>query len=771
MWNVWCELRRAAILALLTAACSAGQTADSSVAASELDIDAEVISLEQDLALAGQGPDAAAIRERLNAVRDRAVVMHVDAGYRALRNQELAHAESELKPAQRMAPEDARVLALRDDIANARLHVTTMVANSRGRLQKLAGLEHQARDRGEWLALLADLDELALWTQAFPDTLHLREEARGPATTWLLAEARSLLQAKQLEAGKAMLARAAELSPGAPAVLQMQAELSAANAEVSTKQADALQAEGKFEPAMTAYQQILQRQPANAAALDGLAATRRQFVGALLQEAREHQKGGRLDLATTSVNQALAVAAPDEKLTAAARSLSVEVNARLIAPLYARFQAASTKRLDGAALLYGQEILALVGDWKDVGKRVAKLTPIVKGLAAYRLGLAPTKLAKGAPAGMAAALQSAVQERMAKGLGPTVTVVPKAKAGATHGMLAIDVQELTVKRQVTPEARIKQYLDHTEIVDNPAYFEAKGRQSATLTALNVAMDALRPVQDLINETGRALHQTGQQFAEIERKIAGEDTAWYASRPSPCPDGKLTCALTRGHQRWSANIDYYHKAIAKSEGVLRDLEPERVKLQSVVDDKQRSFDEAQKATTETPMRIPSEVWQPLEYTVHRHQLDVTAQLALTWREPGGQPVAGTATLQESNSDVATERVEIKAQVLEPQKASELPGDVTLLAAIAGRLLDTALPPVVQALAHHGERFVRQAGNAKDDLQRVHWLMLAAVAGPALGAEVRAQVLQQLVDLTGWHADTSRIDTEKLPKPAEKPTKAK
>jgi hypothetical protein len=765
---------------LALAACSSGQLAGDGAAARGDDPDQEVANLERELTEAG--PDSARIQGLLDAARDRAVAFHVDAGGRALRNHELAHAESELQLAVRHAPEDARVTQLRQSLANTRKRVAEAVQTGRARLQKLSGLEPRPEDRGEWLALLADLDELAPWTAEVPDAAHLRQEARDAATVWLLADARQHLAAGNVAEARAALDRAEGLTPGSPQVKAARAEIDGtADTTAVMRQADDLAAQGKHLEARRLYLTVLQRDATHAKARQGALETGKAAVNALLLQAKVAREAGRWPEAIQAANDAVAVGTEDPKLAADARKQAVELNGRLIGGLAQRFQTARARKLDAAALVYAREIVALVGpaaptDSKQVQairKQLARLEAAVQAKASYRLAIVQPPVPKGAPAGVATALWQGVQARLVAAVGKTVALLPKSAKGA-DGSLTLTVPTFLVERATVVETRKKDYLDHSEVVDNPAYAEAQGRQSAALTALNAALDALRPVQDEINAGERDLHQSKLQLAEIEQKIAQEDAAYYKDRPSPCPGGKLDCAQTRGHERWKPNVAYYLKAISKSQAVLQDLEPERLKLQAAVDARQQGFDAAQKVAAETPRRVTREVWLPHEYVVWRHDLAVDATLTVAWSEPapkGTQPtvVQSQSVVLQKRSDYSSDRVEVKGQVLEPLAVSALPTDPTVVVDVAGRLLDAAMPPVVQALAHHGERFARQAAMAQDDLTRVHFLMLAATSGAALTPLSRAQVLQQLADLTGWHADTGKVDTGRLQLPADKPKK--
>ena len=759
------------LICVLLCACSSGQVAGTGQG-QDGDPDQEVANLERELTEAG--PDSARVQAQLDAARDRAVAVHVEAGGRALRNHELGHAEGELQLAMRHLPEDPRVAGLRLSIAGARRQVAQTVTNCRGRLERLAGLEARAEDRGEWLALLADLDELSLWEHELPDAAHVRQEARGPAVTWLLTEAKQQLAAGDGTAARASLDRAEALTPGAPAVaLARQAIEGIADVASLLRQADELAAQGKHAQARKLYQQVLARDPGNLAARKAVADGKVLEVRVLLEQVKVERLAGRVDRAIAAANEAVAVGTENAALAAEARKVATDLNGRLIGGLYAKMQAAQGRKLDAAAWLYAREIATLVGpaaatdskQIKDVRKRLAGLEASVQAKAAYRLVLSQGPVPKDAPAGVAAALSQGARARLTAALGRAVTVLAKASKQA-DGSLAVQVPTFTVNRYTTPEARSKQFLDRTEVVDNAKYFEAQGRQSTALAALTQGLDALRPVQEEINLAQRELHQSKLQLTEIEQKIVSEDTAYYKGRTSPCPGGKLDCPKTRGHERWQANVAYYSKAIAKQEAVLRDLEPERLKMQRIVDEKQAGYDEAVKVAAETPRRVPKEVWLPYDYQVVRHDLAVDATLTVALTQVGAEPVRGQAVVQEARSDLASDGVEVKGQVLEPQKASGLPGDATLVADVTGRLLDAALPAVVQLLARHGERFVRLAGAAKDDLTRVHWLVLAAQAGEAMPVETRAQVLQQLADLTGWHADTGKLDVDRLQLAPEK-----
>jgi hypothetical protein len=341
-----------------------------------------------------------------------------------------------------------------------------------------------------------------------------------------------------------------------------------------------------------------------------------------------------------------------------------------------------------------------------------------------------------------------------------VLVGKTTKTEAAEGTLLAQLTTFDVVRHSSPETRSKAYVDHTEVVANPAYSEAKGRAAMALTSLNGAIEQLRAVQEAQNEALRTLQQSREQLAELEKTVAADDARWYASRASPCQDGKLTCAETRGRQQWGANLAFYRAAIAKDEARVRELEPEQTRLQGVVDDRQGLYDAAQKLLAETPPKSKRDVMLPHNYTVMNHSLKVAAKLVVRWRERGRDVALSEVQQDDAVRGLSNERVEVNGVLLEAAKSSEIPDDAALAPTWANRLLDAAMPPVLESLAKPANRWLQQADLAKDDLAKLDALVVAAQARQALAADGRQRLLAALLDKAGWDPDTDRFDLTRL-----------
>ncbi len=743
--------------AVLATACSGPQESTQTPVAAD-DVDGAVVAAERQLASADfiSAPDA---KQALENARDRAIATHADAGQRALRNHDLKSADSECKSAQRYNNSDSRVVDLRAKIASARTTVVNLVASSRQSLQKLSGLERNEADRPAWQALCGDLDELALWEAEFPDAAHVRAEAKRPVAQWFVGEARALRAKGQVDAARAALERAAAVWSDSPDVAALTKEMSGvSDAAPYLAKGDDLAAQGQFALAVQAYREATVRDPASDQAKKSLATALRQQQRSAMDRARQAAAAGRVQDAIAAAQEGAKVQTGDLQADAEAVALSRSVGQALAGWLYDRFATAQKKKLPGAAWVYGREIQVLVGSYRDVDPSMVKLEAQLVATSAFRLqvvSVVPPKKDH-PPEGLAAALHQALQGRLDKALGPSVQVTTQAG----QGKLLADISAFSIKRSAERQERRKPYLDHTVIVDNPAYGEAKGKEAAALTALNVGLDALRPVQDQINDGEKQLFQTKQQLAEIEAKVSTEDAAWYKTRPSPCPDKSLRCPQTRASQRWAANLDYYRKNLDKFAALLTRLEPERLRLQAEVEAKQKLFDEAEKAVTETPVRRPSEVWVPYDYVVWQHQLNVSAKLTMNFQQKGAEALHGEATLLQSRSDVATDKVLVKGQMLEPDKPASLPTDPTVVLEGLGQMLDQVLPPVFQRLAHHADPAGLAALEVKDELQRIHQLAIAARGYKAMTPELAQKVLADLLERTGWNMATSEVDAQRL-----------
>lgn len=745
---------------------------------SEGDVDGAVATLREAVERTPPGPQADLYQRRLNEAIQRALQVHLGAAAEALAHFALATAEREYALAAGYDPHHPEVAAGKARAAEVRTRGAQAIAKVRQLLDELATGEPKLEDRARWHQVIAELRWLHGWSKDFPEAKELRTRAQGPVRAFLLAEARQLRAVEELEAAGAVARMALEWEPNdaeAKAILDEISGLS--DVEAQAKAAAQHLAEGRHEQAVAAYRAAFERNPQSYAARQGLAEAQRQWAQELLKEAREAWKAGRAGAAMQAIGKVRGLQVEDPALQAEIAKTARDVFAKARAVLLPRAVQAQGRGWHGAALLYLRTLQALLGEDKDVARLLAKVEPALQAQLAYRLELPPVTLAKGVPAGAATALQSAlVRQLEAAGLAQRrVAAVTGKAARNSDGVLAVTLTELDIQRRQEQEARTKDFLDHVDIVDNPAWGEAQGRMATALTALNSASDALRPVVDEVNKAEASLHRLQEQLAEIRKKIKEEDAEHYAGKPSPCKDGGLACPETRGHQRWKQNVEFYETRIVKENDKLAKAGPELRRLQGKVDEAQRAFDEAQKVATETPRRIPREVWLPHAYEVTRHHLKWTAKLRVAWREGPGrgragwtERAAGEQALTDTRTDHSTGNVIVKGQVLEPLHESVLPDDASLTVDVAGRLVEGALAPVLDGLYRHAERFLRSAEVAKSDLERVHWLMLAALSKEALPAEQRAAAAGKVFEIAGWHPDTGAVDPDRMGlQPTKKP----
>lgn len=741
---------------------SSGQGGDPDVA-----VEAARRNLEGSL----PGPEQDEARRKLDVAIDRAVQVHVAQAQAAFEQRLLPVAELEYAKAAKHRPEDQRVVSGKSKLAETRAKGNAALSAARVRLQRLANRPVQAEERPEWEALLRDLEWLAMWQEQFPGAAELRKEASAAVVAYLIADARLQLALEERELAEAQAQKALAWDAGNPDVIAFLSEIrGGSQAEALIKRAEGAMADGRTEVAIGLYQDALKALPSSQGARQGLADAKKKLVTKLLVDARAAQKALKWPQAMALAGQARAVATEDLKLLTEVNGLRKEINLHAVEMLWPKLLAAQAKKFDGAALVYAREVSAMVGDYKDVAKRLKALELSAAEKSGYALQLAASKVDKLGPEVAQASVhaQLLAQWQLGGWDKRKVILVDKRKKGAVDATLQIDWPMLRVTRTQAEEARSKLYLDHVETVANPAHAEARGRQSGALTKLSAASDALRPVQEALNQAQANLHSSQTQLDDIEAKITSEDAQWYKDKVSPCPDTKLNCDLTRGHKRWAANVEFYHKAIEAEKKKIAQLEPQFTKLQADVDARQKAYDEAERAYTETPQTIRRDVMRKHDYEVTRHKLNIEAQLHATLQEGHGKTQKATSQdvqVKETRDDFSTPKVDMKGTVLEAEKPNGLPEDPTLLADVCGKMLATALPLLFKGLETHGDRYFVQAGLAKTEPERVHWLMLAALASEALSPEVRLKVQAQLLELTGWRAIENTIDYEKLPTSAK------
>ena len=551
---------------------------------------------------------------------------------------------------------------------------------------------------------------------------------------------------------------------------------------------------GRVEQAYKTFEALAARPNPLPDAVTGLRDAKKRLVADLLLRAKDHRAVKNWPMAMRLAGRAKALPTDDAALNKEAARVYGEMHEKLLGGWQKAMATALKQQLPAAAVLYAQMILAVAPEDKTARKVRAKWAGKVAGMAATHLAILtdgasadagkkphgkhrkkpkePVEAAAPTMPGLGDALVAGVRRGLAAaGLERAGIALVTDKKAKSEAKLRLQVEGAKLERTEAPEPRSKNFLDHVEIVDNPAWAEAQARQSSALLGLNVATQDLRPVQEALNDGERELFNEQQQLAEIRKKIEEEDTAYYAAQPpSPCSDGSVHCDGTRSNVRWHANVEYYNKQIQKQQAHLAELAPKRVKLQAAVDAKQAAYDLAQKVAADTPKRVPKEIWLPYDYQVQHQTYVAAAKLVARLEQqapaakgkrkakgaPGPAVVETRAEWKQSGEDFATGAITVKGQVLEPNHPSSLPSDATVVNQVADKLLAPVLPAVIAAIGAHGERFVRAAATAKNQVAKIDQLALAWLTAPGLPTASRAQVQEQLAALTAWLPEPGRLD---------------
>ncbi|MFZ4577651.1 MAG: hypothetical protein ACOYOB_04565 [Myxococcota bacterium] len=756
----------AACLAFLVG-CSSAPVADvDAPVASRVpaDIDDAVALAREQLAAAVPGPDADNARGRLAQRLDEAVDHYVQVGDERLVAHDISGAEQAYAKAAAYMADDPRVRQARDRAADVRTQAANIMGNIRVRTQRLAGREGSTEDRPEWQALLADMEWLLSWPDVHPDAAEVVRQAAPSAAKQLVAYARQLAALQEFANAVVQIDAALRWQPGHIEAMGLRAELVAAVEAMSlVQQGNERLAAGRPDEAVALFQQATERSALVTDARQGLIEGRRQWGLRLLAQARATDPKSALTQAIALVAGVRALGADDPTLQADTDALAKQLNALALARLSPRIALAKQKRLPGALFVYSRLAAQLQPGTKDLVKQQRAADKAILGLVEFRIGLKTDKLPKTAPSEVMAILL----DRLTQGLNPAGPeaghVVLATKGGKSAAILKILLPVFDVRRQTTPEERSKPYLDGIVQVDNPGWFEAQGEKTAALAQLNAASDALRPLLDQLNKSEAALFQLQEQLEALHKKIRDEDQAWYTDKPTPCTDKTLDCPQTRAHQRWAANLEFYTQQIDKENKRLEKLAPDVARRQAEVDKAQKAFDRAEKIAHETPSMTPSEVWMTHTYRVLRHELHLVAEMELTLLLGRKTLATGRNAVEDRRSDYETDAVLVRGQVLENQRLPQLPANPQLVTQAIDQLLAVALPPIAAALRTQAEPFVRKAAAAKTDLERVHWLALAALSPHGMSPEAHAQAVAELVELTGYDAVAGRLVADRLKLP--------
>lgn len=360
----------------------------------------------------------------------------------------------------------------------------------------------------------------------------------------------------------------------------------------------------------------------------------------------------------------------------------------------------------------------------------------------------------------------ALQERVAAAVSGIATrdrlvrvLAAAPRKGQEPWLLQVQIERLRVARGREVQTRTGRYLDRMETVPNPDWKVHHGTAAARLAELNVARDALQPVLDQVNATEARIHQLQEQLAQIMQQVAEDNAKHYRDKPSPCKDKSLSCPQTWGYQRWQPNIAYYQTRLDKENKMLEELAPELARLEAAVAAAQRVWEEAQRKAEETPAQVPQEVWLDHPYEVEVEKLATQLEVRALLRTASGE---GYSTLQrlaafsKELSDFESPAVVVKGQVLQAEHAIALPDDASAVAGAVEIALRDAVLPLLPAVAGHALRWVTEAGEQTVAMQRLERLCRAWLAAGALEPDVRAQVAEQILLLSGFDVRTGTLE---------------
>ncbi|MSP92093.1 MAG: hypothetical protein EXR79_09885 [Myxococcales bacterium] len=747
-------------LALALDGCGATQSVGiSEVGVDDGDLDVAIVRTEAALKSTRRADERARLERRLRELRDRGVSEHVLQGDTAFAGRDLLRAEAAYRHAATYVPDDYRVQQGFAKVTQVRARASKAVVDAREALTRWVGTPYRDDNRGAWSNLAVNLDWLGQWERDVPEAASLRQEGTPHVAAFFVWDAQVQAAAGAMDGAIVTLHKALKWAPQHPDAVRLLADWqTTADAATVLKQAQQFVAELRFEDALSLLRRTLERNPGAEAIRLAELDVRKRFVTDRMDAAQVADRAGQLGAAVAALAQARAVGTEDADLALALQKRSLDVDLRAAKRIYPQFQAALSRRLDGAALVFGRTILALLTDYKDVGKRMQAIEAALPQRLVYRVEVVLGTTPKAAPPELGAIVVAAVRRALetAGAAQHLVVVVPRgAKPDTT---LRVDVPVFSLTWRSDPEERSKSYLDRVDVVDNPDWPTTQGRQTSALAGLNAALDKLRPILDEVNTAEANLHLMQEQLLQIRSRITDEDATWYKTRPSPCKDSSLSCRETRANQRWQANIDYYVTGIERENAKLLRLGPELRRLQQAVDETQKVFDAAQKAAADTPRRQPHEVWKAHGYQVMRHTLAAEARLEFRIGTGATQTFA-PAELKETRTDFSTETVMVNGQVLEPQKGNDLPDDASATAELVRTLAAQGLPAVADRLMSHAQRHVDAARTAKTDVERVHHLVMAALSSAALSVAAHAEAVQRLADLTGWRADSGALEFER------------
>ncbi len=763
--------------ALATAAACAGPVVSPSevTPADDESADTKVTRLKKLLAEQPNSPLAAQWREELQAAGAAAQLTHVDAANRHMNAHDLASAEAELALAANYSVTDTRYLAAKGRVAELRGRCAMLQGQIRGLLMRLEGKPYASADAPLYAQLLDSLEFLLGWQKDYPGVIELRDRAAPLLAGYKAAEARAEWEAGNADAAQARLAEAERWKADHPAVVAARKEQQQHGALAAERAAVRdLLAAGNHTAALARADQALVSHGGDSELVGMRRKAARVVIDGQLAAAVTDLGAGQWAEAAQKVAQARFIAGTDPELQKGLEVAVPGLQKPMTAALAKRAASAQSKGWSGSAWWYGQVLAAVLGaDAKrDAGQ--AKLLGNLSEAARFHVTTRALALDKPVAAALAADLPAAVVQQSAAAmakrlldLGPVAATVNTGKSKQVDGLLQLQWPKLSIERTQAQQKRTKEFLDHTELVDNPEWALAQSKMSAELAKLNAATDEARPLRDTANVAESKLFQLQGQFADVKRKIAEEDKATYANTPSPCADGKLECPQTKAHLRWRANLEYYERRIAEESAKLAVLAPKLRAAQEVEEAAQKRYDAARDIAEKTSRKIPNPVYLPYSYEVTQHRVKIAAQIKLgltAGTGKTGKPLAEAAPgIDEVLEDFASDTVMIKGQVLEPQHVPTLPDDASLTTGLVHRLVEPAMQPVLDALSRHAGRFVAKADAAKTPDEQGHWLALAWLSRAALGEPERQQVVAKLAAIYGYDPATGALKLSVLVPP--------
>lgn len=767
--------------ATLGASACAGPIATQSEVAPAADesADTKVARLKKLLAEQPDSPLAPQWREKLQAAGSSAQLAHVDAANRHLNAHDLAAAEAELALAANYSATDTRYLAAKGRVGELRGRCAMLQGQVRGLLQRLEGKPYASADAPLYAQLQDNVEFLLGWQKDYPGVAELRDRAAPLLAAHKAAEARAEWQAGNAEAAQARLAEAEHWKADHPAVQAARQEQKQHGALAADRAAVRdLLAAGNHAAALARADQALVAHAGDPELLAMRRKAARVVIDGQLAAAVTDLGAGQWTEAAQKVAQARFTAGTDPELQ---KGLDVAVpglQKPMTAALAKRAASAQAKGWSGSAWWYGQVLAAVLGaDAKrDAGQ--AKLQANLSETARFHMATRVLPLDKPVAAQLTAGLPAAVAQQSAaaiaqrlQDLGPAAATVNTGKSKQIDGVLQLQWPKLSIERSQQPQKRTREFLDHTDLVDNPEWALAQSKMSSELAKLNAATDEARPLRDTANVAESKLFQLQGQLADVKKKIAEEDKVTYAKTPSPCPDGKLDCPQTKAHLRWKANLEYYERRIAEESAKLAVLAPKLRAAQEVEEAAQKRYDAARDTAEKTARKIPNPVYLPYSYEVTVHRVKIAAQIKLGLVAGAGKAAKALAEtapgIDEVLEDFASDTVMIKGQVLEPQHVASLPDDPSLTTGLVRRLVEPAMQPVVEALSRHASRFVAKAEAAKTPDEQGHWLALAWLSRAALSEPERQQVAAKLAAVYGYDPATGALKLSVLvPPPAPK-----